>query len=225
MHKPIIKFLLFFSIACSGLVFGAGFALANANTPTTQSEAELIAIYHVKANEIVNQQISDLLNFFNDLNINTPNYTDIILESFSPPEFVTADGIVLSLEEVCLNNLSTACLKEKLSKELLLLYSNLGGNIDRISTDNFSSLNDISTLLEGSGNTNDFVRDQFEVASRLTSQVVEFYAQILQAYPMHVQNQKIIDELKILKNNLFRLRNSIQPFSNIFHNVTSSACE
>lgn len=225
MHKSIISILLFFSISFSGVIFGTGLALANTTDQRATSEADLIANYHITANQIVNEQISALLNFFNDFDVNTPDYADAILEAFSPPQFLSSEGVVLPLNEVCDGNLSSACLNRKLTVELRLLYSSLAGQAEGVSTDSIFSLNDISSILQGSDDINVFVRDQLEVAVRITRQVVEFYSQILQAYPMHVQNQKIIEELKVLQSNLFSLRNSMQPYSNIFHNVTSAACE
>jgi hypothetical protein len=219
MYKSIISVLLFISISFSGIIFGTGLALAN--TPTQDSRTSSISLivnYHVRANEITNQQISKLLNFFNELDVTSNNYTEEILKAFSPPNF--QEG---TLEEVCADNLSSACLNRRLVVELLFLYSSLNLNNESLPDD--STLDSLIQTIGSSTSVDEFLIDQLEIAIRMTQQTVEFYAQILQAYPMHIQNQRIIEELEVLKVNLNSLRNTMSPYSNIFHNVTSAACE
>lgn len=224
MHKSIITTLLIFAISFSGIIFGTGLALANSSpTDARVTATKLIADYHITANRITNEQVSRVLTFFDDLDVDTDGYTDRILETFSPPEFIDEVGVRIPTEEACESSLSTQCLNQRLFDEFLLLMSGLGltyGNIE--GGISFDSLGQVITSIE---DQQSFLIDQLEVALQVTRQTVSFYDQILQAYPIHVQNQRIIEELEKLQVNLSQLRRTMEPYSNIFHNVTSAACE
>jgi transcriptional/translational regulatory protein YebC/TACO1 len=106
----------------------------------------------------------------------------------------------------CLDNLTSTCLQQKLN----FLYLEYQAEANKISETAEDSI---------------FLNEQLALIPELNKQSLEFYRQILFSYPLHIQNTKIIENLETLIDNLKDLEDAMQPYSNVFHNVTTPYCQ
>lgn len=188
----MIKKLLIITALVSTLLIGAGIVLAQSST----EEVDLIADYHVKANEIINEQFENLFTFFDEIDIEDENYLAQIQEKLTVPEDL----------ESCSTNLTSTCLLYRLNNEL----DGLRLDLDEISETTSTSLQ--------------YRQQQLSLIQALNTQSVEFYGQTLFAYPIHIQNERLLEGLKEMRTNLKELERNLQPYSNVFHNVATTQC-
>jgi hypothetical protein len=202
MPKTIVTYILVFTLALSGFLIGMGAAIANFSDG--QSKLSVTAEYYVQANQLVNDQFQELFIFFESLNVDSDDYLKSISEKLSPPatNLPTSD-----LQAYCSTNLSSSCLQFKLTT-LYLAYSTAMQN----------------SILDTSPNSARFYTEQEKVIREINKLAVEFYRQVVFSYPLHIQNKKIFQNLKVLLNNLKDLEDNLKPYSNLFHNATTDAC-
>jgi hypothetical protein len=219
MRKSIIKKIVSVSVLISGLIFGATIALAQSNLGGG-NYVSVTAAYHVEANKIVNDQFSDLFTYFSELEITDEDYLSEMQRLLLPP----SQDDSLSQQEVidlCQNNLSSFCLQTKLSSLYLTYQQEVSQFQNTLTSTANLDLNSVSTI---DSTPSKFIEEQLNVIAMINKQSIEFYRQALFAYPMHIQNQQIIDNLKELINNLRDLENQLEPYPSIFHNVTTTEC-
>lgn len=214
--------LLLITTIISGLCFGTGIAVLRANANQSSNPVSLTANYYAQANLIVNAQFEQLFSAFDELDPKDESYFVTIEQLFSIPPEISAPNDSFSLDEFCLTNITSRCLEHKLNQLYLAFEQDLTG----LSQNTTISENQSLTNTGNSSNTNaEFINEQKNLIQNLNQQSIEFYRQVLFAYPMHIQNQQIAENLKELLTNLKKLEDTLKPFPSIFHNVTTAACQ
>jgi len=168
--------------------------------------------YHVNVNEIVNEQIKGLINFFDE---SEELNEDTVAVLRAPTE---EDMEACEENE----NLSTTCLELKLTEELNSLLDSLADaqEIEDVP----ESITDVGLEpTEFDARTN-FLEDQREIASTLKDQTVNFYRQILLTYPLHREYEKTIESLQDYASNLRSIKNTIEVYPSKFHDASTTQC-
>lgn len=181
-----------------------------------ESVPEKMAQYHIKVNEIINFQTTSLIDYFDTYD----SITDSTLTTFLSPDESEKEELCLQESEP---NLSASCLFYKINLEYQDLREALGDS----SFDIPASLSDVRGLdaqSQGAEAQESFVFEELNNSRELMDQSVQFYRQLLFAYPIHKQYEKTIDELKEYNSNLKKFRNQIEKYPNKFHNASTVEC-
>jgi hypothetical protein len=227
MPKPLRSLtltskLLLITTIISGLCFGTGLAVLKANANQSSNPVSLTANYYAEANLIVNAQFQQLFSAFDELDPEDPSYFTTIEQLFSIPPEIANPNETFSLDEFCQTNITSRCLENKLNQLYLAFEQDLAG----LSQETPLSTSQSLTNTGSSSNANaEFINEQKNLIQNLNQQSIEFYRQVLFAYPMHIQNQQIAENLKQLLTNLKKLEDALKPYPSIFHNVTTAACQ
>lgn len=180
------------------------------------SVPEKIANYHINVNQIINEQTAALIAFFDENDDITPETQQVFL---SPEDD--------QKEELCFDeenpNLSASCLFYKINEEYLALRESLKDVSLKIPS-SLSSVRDLDSQSKGLEAQENFVFEELDNSRKLMDQSVQFYRQLLFAYPIHKQYEKTIEELREYNSNLKKFRNQIEKYPNKFHNASTVEC-
>lgn len=180
------------------------------------SVPEKIAHYHINVNNIINAQTSALITYFDE----NEGITEDTQEVFLSPE-------QSQKEELCSRednpNLSASCLFYKVNSEYQALRNSLG-DVSFTIPSNLSEVRDLSAQSQGVEAEESFMIEELSNSRELMDQSVQFYRQLLFAYPIHKQYQKTIEQLEVYNSNLKQFRNQIEKYPNKFHNASTVEC-
>jgi hypothetical protein len=215
MYKQIILVMA----VISSMIFGTGIALGD-NTESRNNEVNLVATYYTNANIITNDYFKKVLTFFDELDIEDPNYLQEIQTNLLPPENLESRDFA-----ACQESLSSICLQIELEnlymlseRQLLAVRNSISPNTGPNAATDFASFTSVNDVRR------EFIDEQLNFMRNINTQSLEFYRQLLFAYPIHIQNQKTKEGLKDFLDNLRQLERNLAPYSGIFHNVTTAQC-
>lgn len=180
------------------------------------SVPEKFANYHININQIIDSQTSALIAYFDENESITPDTQAVFLS----PEEDQKETLCMREEDP---NLSASCLFYKINSEYQALRASLNGVSLNIPS-NLSDVRDIESQTQGVEAQESFVFEELNNSRELMDQSVQFYRQLLFAYPIHKQYEKTIDELKEYNSNLKKFRNQIEKYPNKFHNASTVEC-
>lgn len=211
------KLILSASVIAS-MIFGAGIALGSNHTNSSGGEVNLVANYYANANSITNGYFNKVLNFFNELDLDEPDYLQEIKTQLLPPENLASrdfSACRLSISSVCLQ-IELENLYAATEPRLIQIQNSFAENNTRSNSfSSFTSLNDVRR---------EFIDEQLNYMRSINLQALEFYRQLLFAYPVHIQNQQTKESLKEFVGNLKQMEQNFKPYPGVFHNVSTPQC-
>lgn len=175
---------------------------------------QAFADFHVQNNQAFNTQTQNLLNYFEDIDIQKGLPQDFT-EKFSPP--LTLDNVS------CQENLSSSCLNFYFQQNLDQLIPEMQSSLNYIEIEDLDNLSDRAA--QGAQARFTFMNEQFDASILATQSSLEFYQQLLQAYPLHISYQATQDQLDLLQSNLQDLENYVKQYPSKYNNVTTPYCQ
>ncbi len=195
------------------LAFGLGFGFMQFINPQTLQASllneyddmtveEALLQYHLKANDIVNEYVSDLVNEEN-VDVTYP----------SKKKGCTED------------NRSTYCLSQALSDELFLLELSLAGRTNELDELEFTETTTLNEALDAAGSQQNTIGDELENARKTLDAVLVAYNEAQQVYPIHEELMSFFEELEKYTNGLAEVRSSVEVLPARFHNASTIECQ
>lgn len=210
MRSRLNKYTIVFSILALTMLSVAVSAQSTQPDPMVQAFAD----FHVQNNQAFNTQTQNLLNYFEDIDIQKGLPQDFT-EKFSPP--LTLDNVS------CQENLSSSCLNFYFQQNLDQLIPEMQSSLNYIDIQDLDNLSDRAA--QGAQARFTFMNEQFDASILATQSSLEFYQQLLQAYPLHVSYQATQDQLDLLQSNLQDLENYVKQYPSKYNNVTTPYCQ
>lgn len=210
MRSRLNKYTIVFSILALTMLSVAVSAQSTQPDPMVQAFAD----FHVQNNQAFNTQTQNLLNYFEDIDIQKGLPQDFT-EKFSPP--LTLDNVS------CQENLSSSCLNFYFQQNLDQLIPEMQSSLNYIDIQDLDNLSDRAA--QGAQARFTFMNEQFDASILATQSSLEFYQQLLQAYPLHISYQATQDQLDLLQSNLQDLENYVKQYPSKYNNVTTPYCQ
>ena len=210
MRSRVNKYTIIFSILALTMLSVAVSAQSTQPDPMVKAFAD----FHVQNNQAFNTQTQNLLKYFEDIDIQKGLPQDFT-EKFSPP--LTLDNVS------CQENLSSSCLNFYFQQNLDQLIPEMQSSLNYIDIQDLDNLSDRAA--QGAQARFTFMNEQFDASILATQSSLEFYQQLLQAYPLHVSYQATQDQLDLLQSNLQDLENYVKQYPSKYNNVTTPYCQ
>ncbi len=197
------------------IIFSIALTLLSLNVyaqSQTDPVVNAFANFHFQNNQLLQSKTQQLFDYFQDSEDTLP---EDFTNKFSPP---------LALDsESCADNLSSSCLNYLFEENLNQLIPQVQSSLNFVEVSNLSNISD--SQARQSRARFQFIQDQFDASLDTVESSLNFYQQLLQAYPMHLSYESTKDELDILISNLQELESYVDQYPSKYNNVTTPYCQ
>ena len=180
----------------------------------------IIGKYHIEVNELVNQKIKSLYAIFEETEVKKmlksgdPKVLIALSPKLMPPTDIS--------ETTCTENVSASCLTFLINAKYKIAAQNAIHTLSQIDTPADNSA--ITNAGNVSAARQQFILQELKNARNVSEATIEFYKQLLFAYPLHFQLQNSADNLQELQSQISKFNDILKDYPSKFHDATTTQC-